>query len=390
MSAAGTIFTLSISTFSVGLLGSPLGAVVTGVLAILCEDIVALDHLAKGGVLAVEVRSGVEHEEELAARGVRIRRASHGEDAKLVLFRIELGGNLVARSACAPHLFLGRVLRERVAALGHEALDDAMEERAVVEAFAGEFLEIFHGLRRDIGPEFHDEFTLRSLDYREIAVGAKGDTGGENEGQDWKKAFHCAEPFHGICLLSREHSVAMGLYKRKASSDCFGIPMQDIRISLKTSKGEIQGTLFAVKAPITVANFLNLAKRGFYNGITFHRVIKDFMIQGGDPAGTGGGGPGYTFEDEVKTGLKHDKPGIFSMANRGPGTNGSQFFITHVPTAWLDGKHTVFGEVTTGQDVVNAITQGDKITGIEVLDSTDELFEQQSAHIAKWNKALDK
>jgi peptidyl-prolyl cis-trans isomerase B (cyclophilin B) len=166
--------------------------------------------------------------------------------------------------------------------------------------------------------------------------------------------------------------------------------MQDIRISLKTSKGEIQGTLFATKAPVTVANFLNLTKRGYYNGISFHRVIKDFMIQGGDPTGTGGGGPGYTFEDEVKTGLKHDKPGIFSMANRGPGTNGSQFFITHVPTAWLDGKHTVFGEVTTGQDVVNAITAGDKITGIEVLDSTDELFEQQSAHIAKWNKALDK
>ncbi|MFZ4683769.1 MAG: peptidylprolyl isomerase, partial [Terrimicrobiaceae bacterium] len=126
--------------------------------------------------------------------------------------------------------------------------------------------------------------------------------------------------------------------------------MSDIRILLKTGKGDIEATLFASKAPVTVANFLNLSQRGYYEGITFHRVIPDFMVQGGDPSGTGGGGPGYNFEDEVKTGLKHDKPGIFSMANRGPGTNGSQFFITHVPTPWLDGKHTVFGEVTKGQD----------------------------------------
>ncbi len=164
--------------------------------------------------------------------------------------------------------------------------------------------------------------------------------------------------------------------------------MDDIRIIVKTSKGDIEGTLFASKAPITVANYLNLAKRGFYNGLTFHRVIPDFMIQGGDPDGTGGGGPGYTFEDEVKTGLKHDKPGIFSMANRGPGTNGSQFFITHVPTPWLDGKHTVFGEVTKGQDVVNKIAQGDKIVSIEILDPTDALFEAQKAKIDGWNKAL--
>jgi len=112
------------------------------------------------------------------------------------------------------------------------------------------------------------------------------------------------------------------------------------------------------------------------------------MIQGGDPTGTGMGGPGYKFEDEVKTGLKHDKPGIFSMANSGPGTNGSQFFITHVPTPWLDGKHTVFGEVTKGQSVVNAIAQGDKIVKIEILDSPDALFEAQKDRIAEWNKAL--
>ncbi len=164
--------------------------------------------------------------------------------------------------------------------------------------------------------------------------------------------------------------------------------MSDIRIIIKTNKGDIEGTLTASKTPITVANFLNLAKRGYYNGIAFHRVIPDFMIQGGDPTGTGGGGPGYTFEDEVNTGLKHDKPGIFSMANRGPATNGSQFFVTHVATPWLDGKHTVFGSVTKGQDIVNSIAQGDKIESIEVLDSTDALFEDQKARISKWNGAL--
>ncbi len=164
--------------------------------------------------------------------------------------------------------------------------------------------------------------------------------------------------------------------------------MDDIRIILKTDKGDIEATLFASKTPVTVANFLNLAKRGYYNGITFHRVIPDFMIQGGDPSGTGAGGPGYQFEDEVNTGLKHNKPGIFSMANRGPGTNGSQFFITHVPTPWLDGKHTVFGEVTKGQDVVNAVKGGDKIVSIEILDSPDALFEAKKDRIAEWNKSL--
>ena len=164
--------------------------------------------------------------------------------------------------------------------------------------------------------------------------------------------------------------------------------MQDIRIILKTSKGNIEATLFSSKVPVTTANFLNLAKRGYYNGITFHRVIKDFMIQGGDPTGTGRGGPGYNFPDEIDRSLKHDKPGMFSMANAGPNTNGSQFFITHVPTPHLDGKHAVFGEVTKGQDVVNAIGQGDKINEIEILDSTDELFTAQASKIEKWNATL--
>jgi peptidyl-prolyl cis-trans isomerase B (cyclophilin B) len=166
--------------------------------------------------------------------------------------------------------------------------------------------------------------------------------------------------------------------------------MADIRISLKTTRGDIDLTLFADKSPVTVANFLNLAKRGFYDGLTFHRVIPDFMIQGGDPAGTGSGGPGYQFEDEVNTGLTFDRPGLLAMANAGPGTNGSQFFITHVPTSWLNRKHTIFGEVTKGQDVVNAVKQGDRITSITIEDSTEELFAAQSDRIARWNRSLAK
>lgn len=166
--------------------------------------------------------------------------------------------------------------------------------------------------------------------------------------------------------------------------------VSDIQIVLTTSKGDIKGTLFASKAPMTVANFLNLAKHGFYDGLTFHRVIPDFMIQGGDPEGRGTGGPGYKFGDEFHPALKHSKPGVFSMANAGPGTNGSQFFITHVPTPWLDGKHSVFGEVTAGQDVVNRIARGDKIVKIEIVDSTDALFAAQAANLAKWNAALKK
>jgi len=166
--------------------------------------------------------------------------------------------------------------------------------------------------------------------------------------------------------------------------------VNDIKIILHTTKGDIEGTIFASKVPITAANFLNLARKGYYNGLTFHRVIPDFMVQGGDPTGTGMGGPGYKFADEIVPALKHSKPGIFSMANAGPGTNGSQFFITHVPTPHLDGKHTVFGEVTKGQDVVNKIEKGDKITTIDVLDSTDALFEAQASNLEKWNASMKK
>jgi peptidyl-prolyl cis-trans isomerase B (cyclophilin B) len=166
--------------------------------------------------------------------------------------------------------------------------------------------------------------------------------------------------------------------------------MNDIHIVLHTTKGDIDGTLFASKVPMTVANFLNLASKKYYDGISFHRVIADFMIQGGDPTGTGSGGPGYKFGDEFNPSLRHSKPGIFSMANAGPGTNGSQFFITHVATPHLDGKHTVFGEVTKGQEVVNKIAKGDKISAIEIQDSTDELFKAQSANIEKWSAMLKK
>lgn len=162
----------------------------------------------------------------------------------------------------------------------------------------------------------------------------------------------------------------------------------DVRIILHTTKGDIHATLFASKVPITTANFLNLARHGYYNGLTFHRVISNFMIQGGDPTGTGAGGPGYKFADEFHPTLKHNRAGIFSMANAGPRTNGSQFFITHGPTPHLDGKHSVFGAVDKGQDVVNAIQQGDKISSIDIIDSTDSLFAAEAKQIALWNSKL--
>jgi cyclophilin family peptidyl-prolyl cis-trans isomerase len=129
--------------------------------------------------------------------------------------------------------------------------------------------------------------------------------------------------------------------------------------TMSTDKGEIVLALFADKTPRTVNNFIFLARQGFYDGTIFHRVIADFMAQGGDPTGTGTGGPGYRFADEFHSTLKHDKPGILSMANAGPGTNGSQFFITHSPTPWLDGKHSVFGQVIQGMDVLLSITPRD-------------------------------
>lgn len=135
---------------------------------------------------------------------------------------------------------------------------------------------------------------------------------------------------------------------------------------IDTDRGSIRLELFDDQAPKTVANFEKLAGDGFYDGLTFHRVIDDFMIQGGCPKGTGTGGPGYTFEDEFHPDLRHEGPGILSMANSGPNTNGSQFFITHVATPWLDGKHSVFGRVVEGQDVVDAIRQGDTMKSVTI------------------------
>ena len=136
-------------------------------------------------------------------------------------------------------------------------------------------------------------------------------------------------------------------------------PAKKYTATIKTDKGDMVLQLFADKTPKTVNNFVFLAREGFYDGTIFHRVIADFMTQGGDPTGSGSGGPGYRFADEFRPDLKHSKPGILSMANAGPGTNGSQFFITHVPTSWLDGKHTIFGELTQGMDVLLSIPPRD-------------------------------
>jgi len=158
---------------------------------------------------------------------------------------------------------------------------------------------------------------------------------------------------------------------------------------IHTSKGDIHLRLFPGEAPLTVANFVNLARRGYYDGLKFHRVIEDFMVQGGDPTGTGTGGPGYQFRDEFSPRLKHDGAGVLSMANSGPDTNGSQFFITHKETAWLDRRHSIFGRVSDGQNVVDKIRQGDVMKGVTIEGDTVALLDKQEKQIAKWNKTLD-
>ncbi len=146
-------------------------------------------------------------------------------------------------------------------------------------------------------------------------------------------------------------------------------PNKHYSATIRTSRGEIVCDLFAKQTPKTVNNFVFLANEKFYDGTQFHRVIPDFMVQGGDPTGTGRGGPGYRFEDEVGAGKPKHQVGSLSMANSGPGTNGSQFFITHIVTDWLDGKHTVFGQVKTGQQVVDSIKQGDTIQSVTISES---------------------
>lgn len=160
--------------------------------------------------------------------------------------------------------------------------------------------------------------------------------------------------------------------------------------TIKTNKGDIVLELYGEKVPLTVGNFVNLARRGYYDGIKFHRVIPNFMIQGGDPMGNGRGGPGYQFEDEIDPTLKHTGPGILSMANAGKNTNGSQFFITHVKTDWLDGKHAVFGKVIEGMDIVNSIVQGDTIEAIVIEGETPEAMKDIQNRIDEFNAMLDK
>jgi len=163
-----------------------------------------------------------------------------------------------------------------------------------------------------------------------------------------------------------------------------------MHVIIETTQWPINLELYPEHAPITVANFVNLAMKDFYNDLLFHRVIEDFMIQGGCPDGTGAGGPGYKFADEFHPEFTHDGPWVLSMANAGPGTNGSQFFITHTETPWLDGKHTVFWRVKseTDQTVVNTIKQGDKIINIQIKWETAKLFEKAAEFLNAVNVAL--
>jgi len=160
---------------------------------------------------------------------------------------------------------------------------------------------------------------------------------------------------------------------------------------ITTNRGAIRLELFPEQAPLTTANFVNLVRRGFYDGLRFHRVIEQFMIQGGCPEGSGRGNPGYRFEDEFSQELRHDRPGRLSMANAGLGTNGSQFFITHVATPWLDDRHTIFGTVQDDQDqaVVDAIRQGDTLEKVEIQGDAEALLQRFATRIGEWSKALD-
>ena len=161
---------------------------------------------------------------------------------------------------------------------------------------------------------------------------------------------------------------------------------------IKTNKGKINLNLFSEAAPVTVLNFVNLANRGYYNDTIFHRVIDDFMAQGGDPTGTGMGGPGYSFGDEVYNGYLFDKPGYLAMANAGPNTNGSQFFITTVITEWLNNNHTIFGEVVSESDldIVKSLKNNDKIEKIEIIDLDKEFLDKHKDILEKFNSVLDK
>lgn len=157
---------------------------------------------------------------------------------------------------------------------------------------------------------------------------------------------------------------------------------------ITTNRGTMEFLLYRQVAPLTVSNFVNLATRGFYDGLTFHRVVPDFMVQGGDPAGDGSGGPGYEFEDEIA--MRMNQEGILAMANAGPATNGSQFFITHLATPHLNGAHTVFGLVHSGREVIRQLRMGDVITSITIEGNAKALLERNSDQVYRWNEILDK
>ncbi len=167
------------------------------------------------------------------------------------------------------------------------------------------------------------------------------------------------------------------------------VQTNELAAVITTTKGDIHVTLFPMEAPLTVANFVDLAQRGYYDGLKFHRVIPDFMIQGGDPTGAGRRGPGYVFADEFSPSIRHNSAGILSMANAGPSTNGSQFFITHVPTPHLDDAHSIFGKASSGQDVVGVIAEGDVITKIIIEGDPASVLSEQKMQVNEWNRILD-
>lgn len=186
------------------------------------------------------------------------------------------------------------------------------------------------------------------------------------------------------CLIS---TALRGLFVIAALACSNLLAAQELVAVIDTSKGVIRAELSPRAAPTTVANFVNLAQRGFYDGLTFHRYVRNFMIQGGDPDGIGTGGPGYRFTGEIL--LKHNRPGILSMANSGPGTDGSQFFMTHLATPHLDGLHSVFGRVVEGMSVVNALRRRDVINSITIDGDVSDLYRRRAERLAEWNAVLD-